>query len=260
MPLSCLVDHPTSRLQLQQQCLLRPPQEQNLIVINTSAPPEVPGVGFYPHNSNMTEPFPQPPSSVPPSSHALSALHVNNLPTAPLSSELHSTDSSTDQALNPDLTTHLDTSTHHTVNTPSSANSGDLWQTEDVTPSLQQPLPPQVHHEPGHVGPDRGEGGSGTSALPNVNSATRQDNATAPTNTNKKQSRAYHTAADTPLPSATQTSNTVAPEGNAPQCVVTPRVQLYRTNIVTLHTTWHTPRHPAKKRQINTSTCSRPVK
>ena len=50
----------------------------------------------------------------------------------------------------------------------------------------------------------------------------------------RKQKRAYHTAADTPLPSATQTSNTVTPEGNAPrvssplrgersQCVVTPQ-------------------------------------
>ena len=70
----------------------RAPQKQNLIVINTSAPPEVPGVGFYPHNFIMTEPFPQPPSSVPPFSRALPALYVNNLPTAPLSSELHSTD------------------------------------------------------------------------------------------------------------------------------------------------------------------------
>ena len=83
----------------------RPPQEQNLIVINTSAPPEVPGVGFYPHNSIMTEPFSQPPSFVPPFSHALPALHVNNLQTAPLSSELHSTDNPINQALNPDLTT-----------------------------------------------------------------------------------------------------------------------------------------------------------
>ena len=115
----------------------RPPQEQNLIVINTSAPPEVPGVGFYPHNSNMTEPFSQSPSSVPPFSHALPALHVNNLPTAPLSSELHSTDNPINQAVNPDLTTYLDTATHHTVNVPNSANSGDLGQTEEVAPPLQ---------------------------------------------------------------------------------------------------------------------------
>ena len=117
----------------------RPPQGQNLIVINTSAPPEVPGVGFYPHNSIMTEPFPQPPSFVPPFLHALPALHVNNLPTAPLSSELHSTDNPIDQALNPDLTTYLDTATHHTVNIPNSATSGDLGQTEDVAPPFNSP-------------------------------------------------------------------------------------------------------------------------
>ena len=194
----------------------RPPQGQNLIVINTSVPPEVPGVGFYPHNSIMTEPFPQPPSFVPPFSHALPALHVDNLPTAPLSSELHSTDSPIDQALNPDLTTYLDTATHHTVNIPNSATSGDLGQTEDVAPPLQQPLPPQVHHGPDDAGPDPGEERSESTALPNVNSATHQDNAATPTNTNKKQNRAYHTAADTPLLSAAQTSNTVTPEGNAP--------------------------------------------
>ena len=113
---------------------------------NTSAPPEVPGVGFYPHDSNMTEPFSQLPSSVPPFSHALPALHVNNLPTAPLSSELHSTDNPIDQALNPDLTTYLDTATHHTVNITNSTNSSDHGQSEDDAPSHQHPLPAQVHH------------------------------------------------------------------------------------------------------------------
>ena len=44
-----------------------------------------------------------------------------------------------------------------------------------------------------------------------------QDNSTAPTSTNKKQNRAYRTAAVTPLQAATQTSNTVTPEGNAPR-------------------------------------------
>ena len=117
------------------------PRNRNLIVINTSAQSEVPGVGFYPHNSIMTEPFPQPPSSVPPFLHALPALHLNNLPTAPLSSELQSTDSPIDQALNPDLTTYLDTATHHTVNIPNPATSGDLGQTEDVAPP---PPPPST--------------------------------------------------------------------------------------------------------------------
>ena len=224
----------------------KPPQEQNLIVINTSAPPDVPGVGLYPHNSIMTEPFSQPPSSVPPFSHALPVLHVNNLPTAPLSSELHSTDSPINQALNPDLTTHLDTATHHTINTPNSATSGDLWQTEDVAPPLQQPLPPQVHHGPDDAGPDPGEEGSESTALPNVNSATHQDNATTPTNTNKQQNRAYHTAAGTPLPSVTQTSNTVTPEGNAPS-VSSPLASSSTVLTSSLHTPHGT--RPATRRK-----------
>ena len=238
----------------------RPPQEQNLIVINTSAPPEVPGVGFYPHNSIMTEPFPQPPSSLPPFSHALPALHVSNFST-PLSSELHSTDSPINQALNPDLTTYLDTATLHTVTITNSANSGDHGQTEDDAPSRQQPLPPQVHRGPDDAGPDPGEEGSGTTTIPNnSNSATHQINATTPTNTNKKQNRADHTAAVTPLQAATQTSNTVTPEGNAPSVSSPLASSSGRTSIVTPHTAWCTPRHPTKKRQIDTSTCGRPVK
>ena len=169
----------------------------------------------------MTEPFSQLPSSVPPFSHALPVLHVNNLPIAPLSSELHSTDNPIDQAVNPDLTTYLDTATHHTVNITKSANSGDHGQTEDGAPSLQHPLPAQVHHGPEDPGPDPGERGSGTTALHNINSATHQDNAATPTtstdhptsvtngqenvctsqdmvaarkmNANKKQNLAYHT-------------------------------------------------------------------
>ena len=208
----------------------------------------------------MTEPFPQPPSSVPPFSHALPALHVNNLPTTPLPSELHSTDNPINQALNPDLPTFLDTATHHTVNIPNLATSGDLGQIKDVARPLLQPLPAQVHYGPDDAGPDPGEVGSGSTALPNVNSAAHQGSATTPTKTNKKQNRAYLTAADTPLPAATQTPNSVTPEGNAPS-VLSPLTSSSAGLASSLHTPHGTrPATPTKKRQINTSMCSRPVK
>ena len=208
---------------------------------------------------------------------------MNSHPATPSSSELHSANNPIDQALNPDLNTHLDTATHHTVNTTNSADYGDHGQTEDDALSLQQPLPAQVHHGPEDPGPDPGEEGSGTTTLPiNSNSATHRDNATmltSPTshptsvtnghqnvgtpqdmvaaremNANQKQSHAYHTsAAVTSLLAVTQTDtpDTVTTQGNVPS--VSPSLASSSTGQGSSlqHHMAHVP-SPDEKRQVKT--------